>query len=786
VACGWEIVRPDRDFGSLRVGALGSAARGSEKSQHDLAGRQRSASRSDLTFEGDPAVHLEFVKSTTEAVDDNASRLDFGVHSGTHIDPPVHSMGRPRSAAGRSGPLTPEDYPVVLGKDVVGDFDSAVRREWLVTNGRGSYAFGTVAGVATRGYHGLLVAALEPPVGRTVLVRGLAEWASVGGERAALHAHEFADGTIEGRGYTRLRSFRLDGMIPVFAFAVGDTVIERRVWMAYGSDTTYVRYTVAGGEREVLLELTPIVTWHDHHALGHESDGTPDVSIVHGAPGPTMLVRAANEAAPVRIIAPGAAIGSVGRWLRGFRHREETARGLEDTSDAFAIGEIRITIGPGRPFTLILTTEPVLTVEPVESADVMEPELALRAEHDRQARLIRTAGAESGSPFLRGLVLAADQFLVARDIPVPEGGGVEHGRTVIAGYPWFNDWGRDTMIALPGLCLATGRHEEAATILRSFARFVRDGLLPNNFPDRAADAPEHHTIDASLWYPLAVRAHAIATGSGELVDELLPALRSILDAHLAGTSFGIGLDPADGLLRGGAEGYQLTWMDARVDGWVVTPRRGKPVEIQALWINALRIVGAWLVERRDAGETGAQYLAVAERAAASFLPRFWRPELGYLADVVDGPEGDEVALRPNQLLALSLPYPLVTDEQARAVVEVVGRELAVPLGLRSLAPSDPAYRPRFQGDRRFRDAGYHQGTVWTWLIGPYAEAVASVHGPAAGLEVLRPFEAHLRDAGLGSVSEVLEPEPPFDPRGCPAQAWGVAEVLRVWRALGGS
>jgi predicted glycogen debranching enzyme len=341
------------------------------------------------------------------------------------------------------------------------------------------------------------------------------------------------------------------------------------------------------------------------------------------------------------------------------------------------------------------------------------------------------------------------------------------------------------MIALPGLCLATGRPEEAATVLRSFARFVRDGLLPNNFPDRSGEVPEYHTMDASLWFPIAVRAHALATASEALVDELLPALRSILDAHLAGTRFGIGMDPADGLLRGGADGYQLTWMDARVDGWVVTPRRGKPVEIQALWINALRTVGVWLQARGDGDGTGARYLEVARRAEAAFLPRFWRPERGHLADVVDGPEGDDTSLRPNQVLALSLPHPLVTGERARAALDAVDRELVVPLGLRSLSPSDSAYRARYQGDRRYRDAGYHQGTVWTWLIGAYAEAVASLRGPAAGLDVLRPFEGHLRDAGLGSVSEVLEPEPPYAPRGCPAQAWGVAEVLRVWRALGG-
>ena len=645
---------------------------------------------------------------------------------------------------------------VELGPDVCGDLESAMRHEWLVTNGLGGYAFGTIAGPATRVYHGLLVAALAPPVDRTVLVGGLIEWATVDGARVALHAHEYADGTIDQHGYRLLISARLEGMRPVFTYAIGDVRIEKRIWMAAGANTTYIRYASVGADRPIELELTPLTTFRDHHAPGHEADGVP--------------------VGPLRIVAPGGSFVPAGRWLRGFRHREETARGLEDRSDLWAPGDVRLAVDAGHPATLILTAEP---------GEPPAPEAALEAEIAREGHLLEQAGAQDSSPFVRDLVLAADQFLVRRDIPV--GDGIEHGRTVIAGYPWFNDWGRDTMISLPGLCLVTGRHDEAATILRSFARFVRDGLLPNNFPDRADDEPEYHTLDASLWYPLAVRSHALATGSHGLVDELLPTLRSILDAHLAGTRFGIGVDPQDGLVRGGAEGYQLTWMDARVDGWVVTPRRGKPVEIQALWVNALRLVGEWLLERGDPDGTGAGYLDVADRAQAAFARRFWRPELGYLADVVDGPDGDDLALRPNQLFALSLPHPLVDGETATSVLDAVGRSLAVPLGLRSLAPGDPAYRPRYQGDRRFRDAAYHQGTVWTWLIGAYAEAVARVEDdPAAGLEILRPFEDHVRAAGLGSVSEILEPEPPFEPRGCPFQAWGVAEVLRVWRALGGS
>lgn len=630
-------------------------------------------------------------------------------------------------------------------------------REWLVANGLGGYAMGTVAGVPTRSYHGLLVAALAPPVGRTVLVGGLLEVARVaGGTFVELHALERADATLDGRADARPVSVELEGMRPVFRYDLGGVVLEKRIWMAYGSNTTYVRYSIVASDQAVGLDLRPLTTFRDHHAMATRDDCSPG--------------------GPLRILAPGASVRPLGDWLTGLRHREETARGQADRSDAYLPVAIRATVTEGRPFTLILTAE---LDEPLDA------EAALAIAESRDAELLRLAAAEDASPFVCQLVLAADQFIVARDIPRADG-AVEHGRSVIAGYPWFNDWGRDTMIALPGLCLSTGRHDEAATILRSFARFVRDGLLPNDFPDNANVTPGYHTIDASLWYAIAIRAHREATGSPDLLDELLPTLRTILEAHIAGTRFGIGMDPADGLLRGGAEGYQLTWMDARVDGWVVTPRQGKPVEIQALWVTALRVVGERLVELGDAGGGGTRYLALATQAQASFLARFWAADRGYLMDVVDGPDGDDATFRPNQLLALSLPHPLVEGAAARRILAGVRDELAVPLGLRSLAPSDPAYRPHFQGDRHYRDSGYHQGTVWTWLVGAYAEATARVTGdPATGLDILRPFEAHLRDGGLGSISEILEPEPPFEPRGCPFQAWGVAEVLRVWRSLGG-
>jgi predicted glycogen debranching enzyme len=618
-------------------------------------------------------------------------------------------------------------------QDVRTDPDGALDVEWLVTNGLGGYAMGSRSGVPARSYHGLLVAALRPPVDRTMLVVGLEEAIAV-------------DGRSGDPG--PVWRVRMEGRRAAFTCEVDDVPIEKTIWMPDGANTTYVRYAVARPtDRSVTLRLVPLVTERDHHAPGRLDD----------VPG-----------GPLRILAPGGRITPEERWVRDVHVAEETARGLADTQDLWAPLAIEAPIRADAPFTLILTAE---------SADPVPPEVALTAAQDRDTELLRAAGVEVGAggetSTLARLVLGADAFIVRRAID-----GEPDGRTVIAGYPWFNDWGRDTMIALSGLALATGRTGESATILRSFARFVRDGLIPNDFPDDPARDPAYHTVDASLWFVHAVGEHVAATGDDAVLADLLPTLRSIVDRHIDGTRYGIGMDQDDGLLRCGADGFQLTWMDAKVDDWVVTPRRGKPVEIQALWINAVRRVGGWTADPA--------LLALAARAETSFRGRFWRPDLGYLLDVVDGPDGDDPSLRPNQLLALSLPHPIVDATVARSVLAAVDRELHVPLGLRSLAPSDQAYRDRFQGDRYARDGAYHQGTVWTWLIGPYADAVAQFGGgPAAALDALKPFVRHLDEAGLGSVSEILEPEPPFTPRGCPFQAWGVAEVLRAWRAYGG-
>jgi predicted glycogen debranching enzyme len=675
--------------------------------------------------------------------------------------PPANRVPRPRPET------VCERRFISFGREICGDLATGLRREWLVTNGLGGYASGTLAGVNTRRYHGLLVAAFTPPVGRTVLVGGLVEWAGYGGRRYPLATHEYGDGTIDPQGYRHLEAFALDGMLPVWTFAVDDALVEKRVWMAHGANTTYVRYRVVRSTRPVDLEVTPLVTYRDFHAVGSGRGWVPTTE-----PGPReVVVRAFEGAEPFQVLAEEGRFSSGGDWYWNFLHREERARGLDDRSDLYAPGVFQARLAEGGHLTLVLTAES----HPEEESDQ-----ALAAAQERQTQLLARADAARAHPLVRQLVLAADQFIVRRGSAGESAPPV--GETVIAGYPWFNDWGRDTMIALPGLTLSTGRREDAAEILRAFVPYLRDGLIPNNFPDHAGEDLGYNTADASLWYVLAVRAYWQATHDGQLVDALLPALRDILDYHIRGTRYGIGMDPADGLLHAGEPGLQVTWMDAKVGGWVVTPRIGKPVEINALWYNALRTLADFLAAREDRGAPS--YGALADRVRSAFRARFVRTDRSTLADVVDGPAGDDLSVRPNQILALSLPFPLLEGQEAAAVLVEVGRTLLTTYGLRSLAPDDPAYHGDYGGDRARRDSAYHQGPVWAWLAGPYAEAYARIHGdPAGGLRLLWPFEYHLRDAGLGTVSEIFEGDPPHLPRGCIAQAWSVAEVLRVWRKL---
>jgi predicted glycogen debranching enzyme len=674
-------------------------------------------------------------------------------------------MGTPSTEPGGDDSRSVLAQPLVaFGRSICGDLASGLRREWLVTNGLGGYASGTIAGALTRSYHGLLVAALEPPVARTVLVAALDERVTYDGETWSLSTHEFGEGIAEPAGYRNLSAFHLDGALPVWTFAIADALIERRVWMAYGRNTTYVSLRLVRGSLPCAFEIIPLVTCRSFHALSRSVEHAFDIDVQERGAVVT------SDATQFRITSDRADFFPGGAWWWNFHFRQETARGLSDTGDLFAIGSFSATLQPGETLTLVLSTE--------LDGPGLEARQSLSQARARQNGLLKQAEAVGSHPVIQQLVLAADQLIVSR--PMPDD---PDGRSVIAGYHWFNDWGRDTMIALPGLCLSTGRASEADAILRTFARFVDRGLLPNNFPDQAGVIPGYNTADATLWYVLAIAACARETGDDRLVRDLLPVLVDIIEHHRVGTRYHIAVDPSDGLLRAGEPGVQLTWMDAMVGDWVVTPRIGKPVEINALWYNVLRTVSALLVQRGDR-EQGEAFDALATQTRESFLRRFRRRDSAHLADVVDGPDGDDWSVRPNQVFALSLSYPLIEGAEARAVLDAIGRELLTDFGLRSLSPGDPAYRGTYGGDQVQRDGAYHQGPVWGWLLGPYAEARYRLDGNREeALRLLLPIQDHLRDAGLGSVSEIFEGDAPHRPDGCVAQAWSIAELLRVWRMI---
>lgn len=651
---------------------------------------------------------------------------------------------------------------LAFGRELCSDLQAAEEREWLVTNGIGGYASGTVAGVLTRRYHGLLVAALQPPVRRTLLLTRLDETAAYHGVHYPLFANRWAGGAIEPAGYHHLESFWLEGTVPVWAFALADALLEKRVWMQPGANTTYVRYTLRRGSGPLALAIDALVNHRDHHGNTHVQDGAPDLAVETVPRG--LRIRTGAGRAPFYLLSDSARATPRSRWHRGFYLRVEDYRGLDPLDDNLWAGTFEATLEPGESLTIVASAdgEPDLDGESAYELRWATDELLLE-----QARLVL----DVEPPAIRQLVLAADQFIVDRRLP----DGSE-GKSVVAGYPWFSDWGRDTMISLPGLTLTTGRYDVATRILETYARYVDRGMLPNRFPDEG-QAPEYNTVDATLWYFEAVRAHYAVAGSQGLVQDLFPVLKEIVDWHLRGTRYQIHVDPDDGLLFAGEPGVQLTWMDAKVDDWVVTPRTGKPVEVNALWYNALRIMVefAWLV-----GEPPDRYEALAKKARAGFA-RFWNEETGYCYDVLDGPEGHDPSLRPNQLLAVSLRHSPLPAERRRAVVDACARHLLTSHGLRSLDPRHPDYKGHHGGERRTRDATYHQGTAWGWLMGPFVRAHLRVYGDAAAARsFLEPMFRHLAGHGVGSLSEIFDGDAPFTPRGCIAQAWTVAEVLRAW------
>ncbi len=666
---------------------------------------------------------------------------------------------------------------LTLGRDALHGM-SGTEREWLVTNGIGGFASSSVSLINTRRYHGLLFASLRPPVERVALVSKLDVTALYGNSQIPLAANEFADGTVAPRGFCHLESFRLEGLVPVWTWQIGDARVEQRLWMRHGENTTYVQFARIGGCKELRLKLEPLCTYRDYHWQPRGERAFRVEPVRDG-----IQIVAYDGAQPYRILCADARIETQPQWHWNFKHRDETARGLDDIEDLFRPAIVEIDLASGQTRAVVLTAE---SRAPMPAAEALTEERSRQREiSTRYAAALRVsvAGADVAA---EQLALAADQFLVERR----DSRGTPLGKTVIAGYPWFSDWGRDTMIALPGLTLATGREEIALSVLRTFARFVSQGMLPNRFPD-AGETPEYNTVDASLWFFVAVHAYLMRTGDRSFKAEIYPTLKDMLDWHTRGTRFGIQVDQTDGLLRAGQDGVQLTWMDAKVGDWVVTPRIGKPVEINALWYNAVSILRD-LANELGLSADAADYAALASRIRTNFEQAFWFDAGGYLCDVIDGPEGDvgdtgrrrDSSLRPNQIFALSLPHALLTGDRAKRVLAVCSAELWTPVGLRSLAPSDPRYVGRYGGGPLERDGAYHQGTVWTWLLGPFASAHYRIHADApAALEFLRAIPSHLREGCIGQVSEIMDANAPFEPRGCFAQAWGVAEILRTWSEI---
>jgi predicted glycogen debranching enzyme len=649
------------------------------------------------------------------------------------------------------------------GREICGSLATAERREWLVTNGIGGFASGTVAGLLSRRYHGLLVAALQPPLGRTLLVAKVDDELEYDGLRRPLFTNRWADGTVDPHGYRDLERFRLEGTTPVWTYASADALLEKRVFMVAGANTTYVRYRLCRGRGPVTLTLKVLVNYRDYH--GTTQAGGWQLTVEPVPQG--LRVVAFEGAQPFLLLADGAQARPAHAWYHGFWLALEAERGLDAREDHLHAGTFVVRLAPGATQTLVLSAEAAPSLDG-EAAWVRRQAY----EADLLARWEVVQPAASAAPaWVRHLVLAADQFVVRRPLPNDPA-----GMSVIAGYHWFGDWGRDTMIALPGLALATGRPEIGRRILTTFARFVDRGMLPNRFPD-AGETPEYNTVDATLWYFEAIRAYHAATGDDALLGDLFPVLEEIVRWHRQGTRYGIGEDPADGLLRSGEPGVQLTWMDAKVGDWVVTPRTGKAVEINALWYNALRDMATFAARL---GRETEPWEALAARVRRGF-DRFWNEAVGHCYDVIDGPDGHDAALRPNQILAVSLPASPLEPERQRRVVEACARYLLTSFGLRSLAPGQPRYQGRYDGGPRDRDGAYHQGTVWTWLLGPFALAHRRVHGDRrAAAASLEPLAHHLADHGVGSLAEIFDGDPPHAPRGCIAQAWSVAETLRAW------
>jgi predicted glycogen debranching enzyme len=658
---------------------------------------------------------------------------------------------------------------ISFGPEICNDLVAAEQLEWLVTNGIGGFASGTIAGSATRRYHGLLVAALNPPAGRTFLAGGLDEIVVVDGQSYPLATHRWSSGAVAPQGYLHIQNFRFDGVIPVWTFQIGAARIEKCIWMRDGENATYIQYTLLESASPLAIELKALVNYRDFHAATHAGDWRMRVEPLQSG----VCVTAFEGATPFYVKCAGAACEPQHIWYRDFLFPREGERGLDDREDQLYAARFVAELKNGQTISIVFST--------VKDA-YLDGAPARKQEMERQSKILsqasglaRTSSDAATPSWISQLVLAADQFVVRRPLP-----GQASGKSVVAGYHWFGDWGRDTMIALPGLALVTGRSDIAKQILLAFSRLVDGGMLPNNFPD-AGGVPEYNTMDATLWYFEAARQYFAATRDSATLKKLFPIFAKIVSSHVKGTRYNIHVDPADGLLYGGGPGVQLTWMDAKVGDWVVTPRTGKPVEINALWISALETIVQFA---NVVGTSTDVYAKLLQKARLSF-GKFWNAERNCCFDLLDSPGvGDDSTMRPNQIFAVSLNAELLPAEQQKAVVDACASQLLTPFGLRSLAPHEPGYTGVYSGGPRQRDAAYHQGTVWGWLLGPFALAHYRVYKDRnAARQFLEQLSGSIDSYGLGTLAEIFDGDAPHHPRGCIAQAWTVGELLRAWKEL---
>ena len=634
----------------------------------------------------------------------------------------------------------------------------ATSREWLVTNGIGGYAAGTVADIPTRRYHGLMIAALKAPLGRKLLASKLDAIATYNQKQYILFNEQRDASDRHFAGLSYLQSFRLDAGMPIWTYAFADVLLEKRLWMAEGKHTTYVQYHVLRASSEVALELRLGVNYRIHHDNSEKYDY--EIEIQPSESGCDIHF----EDQTLHVISSATA-NTVNKWHSPYYHAIEDFRGFEAHDTNIWAASFKSTLQSKEKTSIILT---------IENNVVSDVTKALDNYQTHKRTLIEKSPIAGTHPNIDQLILAADQFIVKRQTQT-----IKDGRTIIAGYPWFADWGRDTMISLTGLTLSTGRSDVARQVLATYAQFVDQGMLPNRFPDDG-EAPEYNTADATLWYFQAIWQYYERTKDKEFISTLFAALQSIIEWHEQGTRYGIHVDQSDGLLFAGEAGKQLTWMDVKIDNWVVTPRHGKPIEINALWINALRIM-CYFGELFDEDTRAyADRLAQAEKS----FQRFWNEHLSYCYDVIDSSNGDDDSLRPNQLIALALPNCPFSTEQQKSIIKICSQRLYTHAGMRTRDPMHKDYTGRYGGDFRKRDSAYHQGTVWGWLIGPFIDAILNVYDDTAlATSYLEPILQHIHSRCVGTLSEIYEGNAPFLPRGAFAQAWSVAEVLRVWERL---